>query len=79
VMSAVVPEGTFNAANNTFTVSVCVTVILKIAMVVELLVPSYGYCVIPPAQEFSKEVCTGFFELPLYPKSNNCACKGNGC
>lgn len=37
VVSAVAPEGTFNAANNTFTVSMCTTVILKIAMQVELL------------------------------------------
>ena len=76
VVSAVAPEGTFNAANNTFTVSMCTTVILKIAMQVELLVPSYGYCAIPPAQEYSREVCTGFFELPLYPQARACACKG---
>ena len=38
--SAVSPEGTFNAANNTFTVNLCCTVILKVAMQVELLVPS---------------------------------------
>ena len=51
VMSAVVPDATFNADAQTFTASVCVTVILKISMPVELLVPSYGYCVIPPAQD----------------------------
>ena len=76
VVSAVAPEGTFNAANNTFTVSMCTTVILKIAMQGELVVPSYGYCAIPPAQEYSREVCTGFFELPLYPQARACACKG---
>ena len=70
--SAVSPEGTFNAANNTFTVNLCCTVILKVAMQVELLVPSYGYSVIPPAQDYSQEVCSGFFELPLYPKMNPC-------
>ena len=78
VVSAVAPEGTFNATNNTFTVSMCTTVILKIAMQVELLVPSYGYCASPPAQEYSQEICTGFFELPLYPQARSCACKGNG-
>lgn len=76
VVSAVVPDGTYNAETQGFTVSVCVTVILKIAMPVELLVPSYGYCVIPPAQEYSQEVCAGFFELPLYPQTRPCACKG---
>lgn len=74
-VSAVSPEGTFNASNNTFTVNACCTVILKIAMQVELLVPAYGYSVIPPAQDYSQEVCSGFFELPLYPKAPPCPCK----
>ena len=78
VVSAVAPDGTFNADTQTFTVSICATIIMKIAMPVELLVPTYGYCVIPPAQEYSQEVCAGFFELPLYPQSNkHCPpCKG---
>lgn len=76
VMSAVVPDATFNAEGQTFTASICVTVILKIAMPVEILVPSYGYCVIPPAQDYSQEVCAGFFELPLYPQGKPGACKG---
>lgn len=42
--------------------------ILKIVMEVELLVPSYGYCAIPPCQNYSQEVCAGFFELPIYPQ-----------
>ena len=74
VASCVVPEGAFDDSNNSFTVSACVTCILKVAMQVELLVPSYGYCAIPPAQEYSQEVCSGFFELPLYPQGKGC-CK----
>ncbi len=74
IASCVSPEGAWNSANDTFTISACVTCILKIAMQVELLVPSYGYCAIPPAQEFSQEVCAGFFELPLYPQGKTC-CK----
>ncbi len=73
--SAVAAEGTYNEAANSFTVNVCITAILKVAIEVELLVPSYGYCAIPPAQDYSKEVCAGFFELPLYPKGKNCNCK----
>ena len=76
VVSAVAPEGTYNAETQGFTVSVCATVILKIAMLVELLVPTYGYCTLPPAQEYSQEVCAGFFELPLYPQGKSCHCKG---
>lgn len=73
--SVVCAEGTFNSENGTFTVNACTTVILKIAIDVELLIPSYGYCAIPPAQDYSKEVCAGFFELPLYPQGKNCSCK----
>ncbi|MGN1373402.1 MAG: hypothetical protein ACI4VK_05075 [Candidatus Coproplasma sp.] len=73
--SAVAAEGSFDSTSKTFTVNVCITAILKVAIDVELLVPSYGYCAIPPAQDYSKEVCAGFFELPLYPKGKNCACK----
>jgi len=77
VVSIVAPEATFNAENNTFTASLCVTVILKVSMPVEILVPSYGYCAIPPAQEYSQEVCAGFFELPLYPRAKPCG--GSKC
>ena len=76
VVSVVAPEGTFDAATQGFIVSLCSTLILKVAMPVEILVPSYGYCALPPAQEYSQEVCAGFFELPLYPqgKPQNCKC-----
>jgi hypothetical protein len=75
LVSVVAPDGTFVSATEGFTVSLCTTVILRISMPVELLVPSYGYCVIPPAQEYAQEVCEGFFELPLYPQSKPGACK----
>lgn len=67
VVSFVAPEGTY-VNETTMTISGCLTVILKVVMEVELLVPSYGYCAIPPCQEYSHEICTGFFELPLYPQ-----------
>lgn len=73
--SAVAAEGSFDGSANSFTVNVCITAILKVAIDVELLIPSYGYCAIPSAQDYSKEVCAGFFELPLYPKGKNCNCK----
>lgn len=72
IVSAVVPDGTYTS-ENTFIVNACTTVILKVSMPVELLVPSYGYCAIPPAQEYSREVCAGFFELPLYPQGKVCS------
>ena len=72
-VSAVCAEGRFNPDGNVFTVNACITVILKIAIDVEILVPSYGYCAIPPAQDYSQEVCAGFFELPLYPQGKVCS------
>ncbi|MBO5045766.1 MAG: hypothetical protein J6C93_02745 [Clostridia bacterium] len=75
IASAVAPDGVWNAAAESFTISVCITVILKVSMQVELLVPSYGYCAIPPAQEYAQEVCSGFFELPLYPQGRACSKK----
>lgn len=72
VVSAVSPEGVFNSTDNTFTIDSCITVILKVIINVDLLLPSYGYCVIPPAQEYTQEVCAGFFELPLYPQGTVC-------
>ena len=71
-VSAVCAEGRFND-NGTFSVNACLTTILKISINVELLVPSYGYCAIPPAQDYSQEVCSGFFELPLYPQGKVCS------
>ncbi len=67
-VSAVCADGTYNADGQTFTVNACITVILKVAVDVQILLPSYGYCAIPPAQDYSQEVCAGFFELPLYPQ-----------
>ena len=75
IASCVAPEGSFDSTSGTFSISACVTCILKVAMQVELLVPSYGYCAIPPAQEYSQEVCSGFFELPLYPQGRTCGGK----
>ena len=72
--SAVSAQATFNE-DGTFTTNCCATVILKIVVDVQLLVPSYGYCAIPPAQDYSQEVCAGFFELPLYPQQRNCSCQ----
>ncbi len=67
VVNAVSTVGTY-VGDNTFNLTFCVTVIVKIVTDVELLVPSYGYCYIPPCQEFQQEVCEGFFDLPLFPQ-----------
>ena len=67
VVNAVSAEGTY-LSDGSFSITLCVTVILKVVMDVELLVPSYGYCYIPPCQEYQEEICEGFFDLPLFPR-----------
>ena len=74
VVSVVAPDGVFDETAVAFTSDLCITMILKISMPVELLVPTYGYCAIPPVQEYSQEVCAGFFELPLYPQGRGGCC-----
>lgn len=73
-VSAVSPEGQYSQTQvidgttyYIFVINCCVTAILKVTMDVELIVPSYGYAVIPPCQEYTEEVCSGYFELPLFP------------
>lgn len=67
IVSLVSTQGTYTGENQ-FTIDACVSIILKIVMEVELLIPAYGYAAIPPCQEYTQEVCAGFFELPMYPE-----------
>ena len=67
IISLVSTQGSYTGVNQ-FTIDACVSIILKIVMDVELLIPSYGYTAIPPCQEYTQEVCAGFFELPMYPE-----------
>ena len=88
--SAICVSGCF-VGNNQFKMTVCVTIILKVLADVEILVPSYGYCAIPPAEEFADSVCTEFFSLPLFPTASacnqgnisasnlGCTCENNAC
>jgi len=55
----------------TFVINPCVTIIIRVVVDAELLVPTYGYCQIPPCQDFTQDVCTGFFDLPLYPSQQS--------
>ncbi len=60
------PIGTY-VSGSTFSISACVTLITRVLVRSEILVPSYGYCAPPPAQEFTQELCSGVFELPIFP------------
>ena len=48
----------------------CVTVVLKVLAEVDIMVPTYGFCQIPPCEEFAENVCDEFFSLPLFPQSS---------
>ena len=66
--SAVIASATYNAQTGGFNVSACITTILKVVAVVDVLIPSYGYTPIPPCTPFTgNDVCPGVFDLPLYP------------
>lgn len=65
--SVVSTSGTY-VNENTFSITACITVILKVVAEVDVLVPSYGYCPIPPCTPYTQdEVCPGVFDTPLYP------------
>ena len=58
--------------DNIFRMTICVTVVLKVLAKVEILVPSYGFCQIPPCEEFADNVCDEFFSLPIFPPASLC-------
>jgi len=68
MVSAICVSGTY-VGNNVFELTVCVTVVLKVLAKVEILVPSYGFCDVPPCEEFADSVCDEFFSLPLFPQA----------
>ncbi len=59
--------GTINAEGTTATMTGCIQIILKVVATVDILVPSYGYPVIPPCQQTQTTVCPGIADLPLFP------------
>ena len=64
--NAICSGGAF-VSGSTFTIDPCITLIIRVVVDAELLIPTYGYCQIPPCQDYTQDVCTGFFDLPLYP------------
>ena len=68
MVSAICVSGTY-IGNNVFKLEICVTCVLKVLAKVEILVPSYGFCEVPPCEEFADSVCDEFFSLPLFPQA----------
>ena len=69
LVSAICVSGTY-IGNCTFEITICVTVVLKVLAEVDIMVPTYGFCQIPPSEEFAENVCDEFFSLPLFPQSS---------
>ncbi len=57
MVSAICVSGQY-LGDNRFKMTVCVTIILKVLANVEILIPSYGFCPIPPCEEFAENVCS---------------------
>ena len=55
------------SSDNTFAVTACFTVVLKVTASTDLLIPTYGFCAAPQAVDFETRECDEFFDLPLYP------------
>ncbi len=66
IVSAICVSGVHCECNR-FVITVCVTVILKVVAEVDLLIPAFGFCNIPPCEQFAENVCDEFFSLPIFP------------
>ena len=56
LVSAICVSGSY-IGDRKFQITICVTIVLKIIAEVEVMIPSYGFCEIPPAEEFAENVC----------------------
>ena len=68
VEATVMVDGLQNTlAGTSVTTNACVTIITKVVADVILVIPSYGYPIIPPCQEYTQDVCSSVFNTPVYP------------
>lgn len=77
LVSAICVSGSY-IGSCTFEITICVSVVLKVLAEVDIMVPTYGFCEIPPCEEFAESVCDEFFSLPLFPQSS-CAFEDADC
>lgn len=60
LVSAICVSGSY-IGNCAFEITLCVTVVLKVIAEVDILVPTYGFCQVPPCEEFAESVCDESF------------------
>lgn len=51
----------------TFSLSFCLTIVVKVVVNADILVPSYGYSVPPQCKDYTQQVCSGAMNLPIFP------------
>ena len=81
VVGAISVTGAINCTGEccTLVADICISIILKIVAMVELLVPAFGFCEIPPCEEYADEACDDFFSLPLFPPQMEDVLSNNNC
>ena len=63
--------GTFTTPN-VFNVTGCIQIIVKVTSIVDVLVPSYGYPILPPCKQApTQNACPGLSDLPIYPTASS--------
>ena len=60
-------RGAFSLDNSTVNAIGCIIQVVRATAVVEILVPSYGYCEYPDCEEYGGRVCRSLFSRPIFP------------
>ncbi|MDD3947594.1 MAG: hypothetical protein PHI19_07120 [Clostridia bacterium] len=54
-------------SDSTLTITLCITLIIRIVADVDIVITSCGYVNLPPCSMYSEDICSGVFSLPVYP------------
>lgn len=49
----------------------CIVTVIKVVVISDILVPTYGYSVYPDCTDGSEDLCTALLNLPVFPPFNN--------
>lgn len=59
--------GEFASDLTSVSVRCCILQIIRIVAPVDILVPSYGYCVYPECESYAERECRESFSMPIFP------------
>lgn len=60
LVSAICVSGSY-IGSCTFEITLCVSIVLKVLAEVDIMIPTYGFCQVPPAEEYAESVCDESF------------------